>query len=145
MNAAMITDLKAFFAEANYEKLQGELASELSLEIVDVPDVIYSLDQRRLETSGLSLATLRASLEADYARVKIFVTVKLKRLMEEDKSGGTVVGTPKNFLLGHLVEFVLLQKDAIGDLDAYLKGLRIPGSSQYKKQLAEFYQAANRA
>lgn len=153
-----IKDLKAFYNDAKYAALQQELFSELHIKPDGKPgNILCKLDLQGMHAAELNLAEVKAILDDEYDKVKIYVLEKMhvlderhdeqeypeNELPDEDDVAFEIEsreedGAPDNFLFGHLVEYAILRLKP-DRLMEYLKANDIPFARKYRKELLGFF------
>jgi hypothetical protein len=153
-----IKELKLFYKEPKYLALQDALLSELHIaHSGELSNIVCKLDLQGLYATEIALSQVKDVLYQDYEKVEKYVLEKMRALRrkpvvqeypenelpdEEDVAheiaSTVVVGAPRNFLFGHLMEYVIMSAKP-ERLTAYLKVNDIPYRGKYRKDLLEFF------
>ncbi|KAE9649916.1 hypothetical protein IFR35_01095 [Pseudomonas fluorescens] len=146
-----IDDVKAFIESDHYQAMLLAVQEQLNLDINESQpsDILFQHDANKINIAKVDIDALEQLLEHRKVGLVPFVRAKLSTLMstaheqegnqDEDKIVKTLPFY-KNFLIIYLLELFFLE-NAPEQLDAYLKGIRIPNSKKYKEQLVKIHAA----
>lgn len=135
----------------HYQAMLLAVQEQLNLDINESQpsDILFQHDANKINIAKVDIDALEQLLEHRKVGLVPFVRAKLSTLMstaheqegnqDEDKIVKTLPFY-KNFLIIYLLELFFLE-NAPEQLDAYLKGIRIPNSKKYKEQLVKIHAA----
>lgn len=158
-----ISDLRDFFRDIVYVKIQDDLLTQLHIELDgEAPDFLCQLDLNGLKVAALSLLEIKAILYSDQDSIKDFVLLKIQGIENNsniqeyaeneisdeqefiDETGtSSSGGAPDSFLFGHLVEYSIMKSNP-KRMNAYLKENDIPFAKKFEKDLLHFFEISQK-
>lgn len=158
-----ISDLRNFFRNVVYVKIQDDLLTQLHTELDgEAPDFLCQLDLNGLKAAALSLSEIKAILYSDQDSIKDYVLLKIQGIEKNsniqeyaeneipdeqdfiDETGSSNSGgAPDSFLFGHLVEYSIMKSNP-KRMNAYLKENDIPFAKKFEKDLLQFFELSQK-
>ena len=152
METINLVDLTRW-SEYNYlaEKIQE--TTRIAVED-DIPLVLMDSDRKKIAAAEVDRENLKNIMTSDSERITNYIVRKIEKYSgitsdqeyspgqepnEDEEDELVSLGNfPKNFLVGHLLEYYLLKKNR-EKLPAYLKATKMPQAKKYLSEISEIF------
>lgn len=141
------TALEAFIvtdeSQSYLKKLDIHLPRKIDF-ISPIEDIVLEFEWRDLQWANVNLDEIRKTMIEKEDETIRFIAECDRAFIEPDGGKGGVVNYPPHptFLIGHIINYILIERGSPSELKEYVRKRKIPGMTAYIKRLNDIYRAS---